>query len=147
MTFQQAVHSTLDITTGYRPGLQALGGYSTKIRVSDTRLLGGSVDIDACTVDKYPNANRWDYAFDYKGEAFFVEVHSAYTGEVDTVIAKLNWLKSWLRDRAPSLEEKKAKSRTPYYWLQSDKFEIPKTSRHFRLIVQEGLKPLSILIL
>ncbi len=147
MAFQQDVQNTPDIETGYKPGLQALGGNSSKINISDKRHIHGSVDIDSCIKLKYPrdNSNRWDYVFDYKKELFFVEVHPAITCEVKVVLNKLEWLKNWLRTQAPLLDRRKAQE--PYHWLQSGRFDIPKGSREFRLISENGLKPKPRLVL
>ena len=89
LTFEQAVKATPDVENGYKTGLGALGQYKNKINATNTRLLNGSVDIDACTTEKYPNANRWDYALAYNQKVYFVEVHSANTSEVSTVKRKL----------------------------------------------------------
>ncbi len=146
MTFQEIVLNTPDIATGYMSGLQALEkGHRHKVETDDRTLLGGSVDIDSCTTAKYPNDNRWDYAIDYDGKVYFVEVHSAITSEVSTVIAKFRWLKEWLRTEAPLLDRRKAQD--PYHWLQSNNFDIPKTAPQLRAIVQAGLKPKPKLIL
>ena len=63
MSFRQAVLATPDVATCYKTGLTALGTYSSKISVSNTSILNGSVDIDTCTSGLYQNENRWDYAF------------------------------------------------------------------------------------
>lgn len=143
MTFQQAVAATPDVATGFKPGLTALGNYSSKVTVADTTRLEGSIDIDTCTTAKYPNDNRWDYAFAYKGEAFFIEVHSANTSEVSTVIKKLQWLKNWLHQQAPEIGKLKAKNLPTFYWIQSKGFSIPKTSRQYRLAGSVGIKPIA----
>jgi hypothetical protein len=145
LTFKQAVEATPDVATGYTTGLTALGAYKTKILVSDTRLLQGSIDIDACTRVKYPGENRWDYAFAYNDEVLFVEVHSANTGQVRTVLKKLRWLKDWLNQQAPEINKLKSKKRSPFYWIQSKSFAIPKTSPQYRYAQAAGLKPVSIL--
>jgi len=142
MTFRQAVVATPDIRTGYKSGLSALGTYSNCVSVSETTKLQGSIDIDASTTAKYPNDNRWDYAFAYKDEVFFVEVHSAITSEVKTVLKKLQWLKDWLVAQAPEINKLKAKSRNPFIWVQSKNFQIPKTSPQYLMAVQKGLLPL-----
>jgi hypothetical protein len=147
MTFKQAVESTPDVATGFRVGLTALGSYSSKVVVSETTHLQGSVDIDTFTTAKYPNSNRWDYAFAYKGEAFFVEVHSANSGQVRTVLRKLQWLKDWLHHNAPEINKMRAKKRVPFYWIQSKGFAIPKTSPQYRAAEGAGLKPISTLTL
>jgi hypothetical protein len=140
MTFKEAVETTPDIATGFQTGLTALGRYKVKISISNTRLLEGSVDIDSCTTAQYPNNNRWDYAFAYNKEIYFIEVHSAYTGEVDVVLKKLQWLKDWLNNKAPNINRLKAKM--PYYWIQSNGFAIPKTSPQYKRITQARLKPI-----
>ena len=142
ITFKQAVEATPDVATGFRKGLTALGTYSSKISVSDTKHLQGSVDIDKSTTAKYPNSNRWDYALAYKGEIFFIEVHSANSSEVRTVLRKLQWLKDWLHQEAPKINELKAKNQSPFYWIQSKGFAIPKTSPQYRAAEGVGLKPI-----
>jgi len=143
MTFEQAVEATPDVATGFRSGLTALGTYSAKVSVSDTHLIEGSVDIDKCTTAKYPNSNRWDYAFAYKGEIFFIEVHSANSSEVRVVLRKLQWLKDWLHQEAPEMDKQKAKSCPSFYWIQTNGFAIPKTSPQYRAAGSAGLKPIA----
>jgi len=145
MSFKQAVEATPDVATGYKTGLTALGTHKSKISVTDTRLLHGSIDIDDCTRAKYPEENRWDYAFAYKDEVIFIEVHTANTREVKTVLKKLQWLKVWLNQQAPEINKLKTKKRPPFYWIQSNGFAIPKTSPQFRLVKASGLVPISIL--
>ncbi|WP_257667741.1 hypothetical protein [Parapedobacter tibetensis] len=36
----------------------------------------------------------------------------------------------------------RAKSRSPFYWVQSSKFNIPKTVKQHRQVVQAGIKPI-----
>jgi len=147
MTFKDAVTATPDIETCYQTGLKAFGANSKKVKLKDTTKCEGSVDIDACTSTLYPQSNRWDYCLAYEGEAYFVEVHPANTSEVVTVIKKLGWLKDWLDHKAPELNKLRAESRHPFYWIQSSNFSIPKTSRQYKLAAQEGIKPISMLIL
>ena len=147
MTFKKVVESTEEVKTCYQSGLRALGKYSLKVSLQDTTKCDGSIDIDAGVVRKYPNDNRWDYAFSYKSEVFFIEVHSANTGEVDVVLRKLQWLKDWLVRSAPEINKMKVKSRTPFYWVQSGSFNIPYNSSQFRLAATKGIKPIPKLIL
>ncbi|HEV3414685.1 MAG TPA: hypothetical protein VG101_19535 [Puia sp.] len=144
LTFRQAVEATDDISECFRNGLQGLGNHSGKIILGNTTQCSGSVNLDACTLQKYPQANRWDYIFCYKGEAFFVEVHSANTGEVSTVIRKLQWLRDWLNGSANEINSLKAKSSGPFYWVQSSGFHIPQNSPQFRLAAQSGIKPVAL---
>jgi hypothetical protein len=143
--FKQAVENTNDIKYSYQVGLKGLGANSAKIKLTDNRKCEGSVDIDTSTLQKYPQANRWDYLFSYEGKVYFVEVHSAKTDDVSVVLKKLNWLKEWLNTEAPEI--KKLKANQPYFWIQSNKFDIPKTSKQYRIIAQNGLKPIRILSL
>lgn len=145
ISFKKAVETTEDIKLCYKEGLTALGKYSAKVSVSNLKLLQGSVDIDKCTSSKYPNSNRWDYAFSYDGEVFFVEVHSANSREVSTVLRKLQWLKDWLNEEASEINKLKAKNKQTYYWIQSKRFAIPKTSPQYRAAINAGIRPISIL--
>ncbi len=142
MTFKKAVEDTPDVATCFKTGLTALGTDSSKVIVTDTPDLEGSIDIDACTTACYPNASRWDYAFAYKGEALFIEVHSANSSEVGTVLRKLKWLKDWLQKQAPEIDKLKAKKLSPFYWVQSKGFAIPKTSPQYRAAKAAGLIPI-----
>lgn len=145
MNFKAAVAETPDITNCYQPGLKALGTYSTKISPGNTTLCNGSVDVDSCTAALYPNANRWDYCIGYNNEAYFVEVHSANTSEVSTMLNKLQWLKDWLVNEAPELNKIKAKP--PYYWVMSGKYAILPNSSQARQIAAAGIKPIAKLTL
>jgi hypothetical protein len=139
--FKDAVQATPEIAANYKNGLSALGIYSAKIIVGNTKFLNGSIDIDSGTLDKYPNENRWDYAISYKNKVYFIEVHSAKTSEVKTVLKKLVWLKNWLNVKAPFIN--KLKAQKPYYWIQSKQFAIPKSSSQYRIAISAGLKPIN----
>ncbi len=144
--FKNAVESTLEIKNGYKIGLKALGNYSNKVQVDDTSKCNGSVDIDACTQAIYPQDNRWDFAFGYSDKAYFVEVHGAFTGEVSVVLKKLAWLKNWLISKAPELNKLKAKEQA-FVWIQSNGNHILKNSPQNRLLAQNGLTPVSKLVI
>jgi hypothetical protein len=135
--------ATPDIRNCYQKGLQGLNNHSHKIILQDPNKCGGSVDIDVCTTTKYPNSNRWDYVFDYKGEAFFMEVHSANTSEVSVVLKKLQWLIDWLQQNAPEIYKLKPKNKTAFYWVQSKEYNILKNSPQERIMVQKGIRPVA----
>lgn len=142
-TIKKAIEATPDIANAYQTGLRAMGKYSVKID-----LIGkaeGSVDIDAALTGKHPNANRWDYAFGYNSRIYFVEVHSANTSEVSTVLKKLQWLKDWLNEHAPEMNKHKAQP--AFYWLQSGKFNILPNSSQYRLASQKNLLPIPKLVI
>lgn len=89
MSFTSAVQATPLLEEALRPGLRALGSNSSKIRPNNSENCEGSVDIDTAVRWRYPNSSRWDYAFGYDGTTYFVEVHSAKTDEVSSVLKKL----------------------------------------------------------
>lgn len=89
-----AIQATSDIFPCFHTNsLKTLGQYRKKVNLS--KPCQGSVDIDLRLSSKYPNSNRWDYVIGYGDCAYFLEVHSAETSEVNVVLKKLNWLKDW----------------------------------------------------
>jgi hypothetical protein len=146
MTFREAVENTPDIATGYKTGLNALGQDRSKVSATNPRQLNGSVDIDSCTKERYPNENRWDYALSYNDKVYFVEVHPAKMDEIDVMLRKLQWLKDWLVRYAPHMNALE-KALPAYYWIQSGKYSIPKTAPQYRKISQNGLVPRPRLVL
>ncbi len=140
---ENAIRATPDIAYAYMPGLKALGSHSKKIVLSSA--CEGSADIDGAVAKKYPAANRWDYAFGYKGKIHFVEVHSANTGEVSTVLRKLQWLKDWLNEQAPEMN--KHKGDPAFCWIQSGNFNILQNSPQYRLAQQKKILPIKNLTL
>lgn len=138
--FRAAVSATPEVANCFQAGLQALGKYSQKVAPANLSKCEGSLDIDACTRVLYPTQNRWDYAVSYDSKVYFVEVHSAETGEVSTVLRKLQWLKDWLNRKAPEINKLKADA--PYYWIQSGRFSILKNSAQTKQIAQSGIRPI-----
>ena len=142
--FEAVVKAVTDISTGYKSGLSALGANSRYISLKYTRKLDGSVDIDSCTHDKYPDEHRWDYVLSYDGQAFFVEVHPATGGTVKEMEAKLIWLKQWLKQKARNLESYPS-GKPRYTWISSGKCGILKSSPEYRRAAVLGLLPMKIL--
>lgn len=137
MNFADAIRNTSEISRCLEAGLQALGSNSNKIKINSTRELAGSVDIDNCLKHSYPGAHLWDYVFGYKDHIYYVEVHPGSTGEVKTVIEKLNWLKLWRRNSSVCLETLRYCS--SYHWLSSGKTAITKKSKYSRELAQNGI--------
>lgn len=139
MSFTEAVRSTPELTECLKSGLQALGSNRRKIRVDSTRDLTGSVDIDACLARRYPNAPRWDYAFGYKDRVYYVEIHQGRTGEMENVIAKLEWLRQWRRRSAKSLEN--LKHQRTYHWISTGRIDsaFAKNNRYRRILRQKRI--------
>lgn len=125
---KSAVERTPDVKGHYEEGLHAMGSDSKYVKVPDTTLLLGSLDIDDATKDIYPDENRWDYAIEYKGEVFFIEVHAASTSEVGVMVGKLEWLKNWLEGKAPLIGRLRSKNKNAYYWVFTKKNGIIPTS-------------------
>lgn len=139
MSFTDAVRRTLELTECLKSGLQALGSNRRKIRVDSTRDLTGSVNIDACLARRYPNAPRWDYAFGYKDRVYYVEIHQGRTGEMENVIAKLEWLRQWRKRSAKSLEN--LKHQRTYHWISTGRIDsvFAKNNRYRRILRQKGI--------
>ena len=139
MSFADAVQRIPELTGCLKAGLQALGSNRHKIRVDATRTLTGSVDIDACLIRRYPNAPRWDYVFGYKDRVYYVEVHQGRTGEMEKVIAKLDWLRQWRERSAQSLED--LKHRSTYHWISTGRIDsaFGKNSRYRRILRQKSI--------
>jgi hypothetical protein len=138
--FETAVKETPEIANAYQQGLKAFGNYSHKIKLEKQANCQGSVEIDKAVEKLYPQENRWDYALCYAEKVYFVEIHSADTSEVSVVLKKFEWLKKWLREKAPLIERLKAEQ--PYFWVQSGHYDILKGSRQSKQIAAAGLRPI-----
>ena len=137
-----AVDKTEDVKGQFKTGLGAVkGNERQKIVVPYTRKITGSLDIDTSTAAKYPKANRWDYALEYDNETFFIEVHPGSTSEIPTIIAKLIWLKQWLKEKAPEIDVLKPKDKQPYHWIYTSKFAILPNSKYARQLAQKNIMP------
>lgn len=135
--FKDAIAKCDEIKRCFRPGLTALGVNSTSIKVKDTKKINGSVDIDASVKLLRPHEARWDYAFGYKGKAYFVEVHPADTKNVDEMIKKVVWLKNWLLSVARDLNT--LHECGIFHWIPSGRVKILKTSPQYKKIASNNL--------
>ncbi len=140
MNFTDAVQDIPEITQCLKNGLQALGGNSNKVTVRETRHLKGSVDIDICLLNRYPNKPRWDYVFGYKDRVYYVEVHPAdNTRKVREVTAKLQWLKQWRELSAKNLEG--LESQSTYHWISTGKTASSiKRGKYLQILAQNGIR-------
>jgi hypothetical protein len=136
MSFKEAISATPLLKNAYRNGLQALGNYSNKVRPSDTKKCEGSVDIDNAVKAIYPNDSRWDYVIGYDGITYFIEVHSADTSEVASVLKKFSWLKGFLVTDAPELNQQQKKR---FYWISSGGNNILRGSPQARKLALSGI--------
>jgi hypothetical protein len=134
MTFNQKVQNTQEIGDCYCQGLGALRrSDKNKIKAKEPHNFNGSINIDDCLKEKYPNANRWDYAIGYNNKTYFVEVHPAKPGEIRTIERKLEWLKNWKRN-TPFREDHN------FYWVASKGVGISRRSSYWKQIASLGLK-------
>ena len=91
--FKAAVLKCDEIKGALSPELTAMKGNSKVVKVKNSKLINGSIDIDDALRYTYPNDSRWDYVVGYDNEVFFIEVHPAATSNVGEMINKVNWLK------------------------------------------------------
>ena len=138
VSFKNSVRKCMDIKDALKSGLSALKANSKYVKVTNTKLLDGSVDIDEAVRDKYPEDSRWDYVVGYANEAFFIEVHPAATSNIDDMVKKVKWLKNWLASSAPDL--KSLHKIEVYYWIPSGRVSILKGSVQDRKIAANHLQ-------
>lgn len=136
--FESAVNSIDDLKKGYRKGLQALKGNSSKVSIKDSSKLLGSVDIDECTKSIYPQDSRWDFAIGYNQKAWFVEVHPANTSNVKEMVKKVQWLEGWLVGKGKALAN--IRNDNFHYWIPSGRVCILKTSRQYKNLAEHKIQ-------
>lgn len=138
--FQIAIEKTDEISTSYYKGIQAIKNCDkSKIVVGNLSNIDGSIDIDNATKHLYPESNRWDYAIGYNNKVCYIEVHPAYTGEVEKIAQKLFWLKEWLNDKAPLLSSL-PKAQIPFVWLSTKGVHIIPQSKQYKRLSSLGIK-------
>lgn len=143
---EYAVNATDDVKGNFHVGLGAIrNDDKQKFHESNSLKIQGSLDIETSTESIYPQDDRWDYAVEYNGETFFIDIHPGSTSEVEIVISKLNWLKQWLKEKAPCINTLKPHNKPPYYWIYTNtkEYAILRNSRYGRLLAQNGLKPVN----
>jgi hypothetical protein len=143
MKFKTAVLGTPVLAAAYRRGLQALKRSDiAHITCEEPRILTGSVDVETALNRALPNMPLWDYAVGVQGDQkadaiIWIEVHPASsTGEVNTVLSKLNWLKSWLLETAPKLNGLSRK----YVWVATGAVAFSSNSPQRRRVAHAGLQ-------
>lgn len=128
-----------------------MGKNSSKIVCSDSRRLTGSLALDDALREDpdHKNASRWDYGIGYKPSkgnerVVWIEVHHASTGEVETVIRKIEWLRKQLKSKAFKAlnlltESSSDVSPAPFIWLATKGVHILKGSPQSRRLAVSGL--------
>ncbi len=143
--FQLAVEATSVVGHAFHAGIQALEEQHKQM-LEDKHLATGSLALDETLKKTKPHgdAHRWDYAIglsaaNNKERVLWLEPHRAGSGEAQTVIDKLEWLKGWLRDSAPELD----KLHKAFVWLGTNK-ENPNDRRRRNDFAQKhGLRRVS----
>ena len=151
MTFEDAVRAApVPVCDAYQLGKQALKGeHRDRVTCTDPRRFTGSIDLEEA-LSKSPTqtpTNPWDYGMGFRERdghevALWIEVHPASTTEVSTVLRKLEWLQSWLRQEASALHalSQRHLGASNYFWLATAAgVHISATSPLARCLRQAGL--------
>ena len=143
MTFREAVEATAAIAASFADGLQALSEVDRgRLTISYPRRLRGSVNIDDALRGRDPKEFRWDYGIGLgagQGDehALWIEVHSANSLHIDTVVKKRRWLRQWLDTEGAAMKE--ITPRSNYVWLASGSVALPKDSPQRKRLAMEGI--------
>lgn len=105
-------------------GLGALiSADKSHIKVPNTSFIKGSLALDSAAKQDMPTDSRWDYAIDYNGEVFFIEIHPASTSEISTMIKKVDCLRQWLAAIGADLLSLPPVNRK-FYWVSSGNTQL-----------------------
>lgn len=116
MSFSDCLNNA-GLSDHLKPGLQALGGDSTKVHCRDKGKLLGSINLDEAYEAAQPNASRWDYGIGLSmgdaSRAEWIEVHPANSREVRTMLAKLDWLRRTIQQWPAPCDNLESR----YHWV------------------------------
>jgi hypothetical protein len=142
VTFKKAVLQTPKLQSAWQPGLQALRAEDKPhIKAEDTQRLRGSADVDAALRPSEPQANRWDFAVGYQHTnrrnevIYWIETHTGSDDQIEVVLKKLEWLKTWMRRQGNRL----ASFERDIVWTSSGHTLFTKGSRQVKALAQVGL--------
>lgn len=95
-----------------------------------------SLEIDESLRQGNERDNRWDYLLGHEESALVVglEPHSAYTGEVSTVIAKKSSARQQLKNHLAH-----GSKITAWFWVASGKVDFAPHDKVVRRLEQEGI--------
>jgi len=143
MTFKKAVELNPHLQGGWRTGLRALREVDrNRVATEDTRRHKGSVDVESCLKASRPFHRQWDYAIGYQPTnlaeevVYWIEVHPANPGEVNVVLEKLAWLRTWLENNGAHLNSMKR----AYVWISSGTTSFSQRSPQARRMAQARLR-------
>ena len=60
------------------------------------------------------------------------------------MLKKLEWIKTWLPQKAPQINRLTTKNKSAFFWVQSSNFNIPKHTTQYKMIVQKKILPMPI---
>lgn len=149
MSFRDAVEGAdAPLPDALRRGLQALQARdkgNVRTRSKPAEAWTGSIHVDEALRDERPRETRWDYGIGYvtpegREHAVWVEVHSADTKHVAEVLAKLGWLKEYLRTSAEALLTMSDRPEGSFFWVARSKVDIRTGSPEERSLVKAGLE-------
>lgn len=142
--FQSAVEATPVVAHAFCAGIQALEERDKRL-LEDKNLATGSLALDKTLqeAELFPNDNRWDYGIGLSApktteRVLWLEPHHAGSGQAEKVIKKLQWLNSWLRQKAPELE--KLRKDFVFVWLVTSKENPNDRQRRTTLARRHGLR-------
>jgi len=144
MTFKDAIDQTPYLKGQWQPGLGALRSQDRNhIQPETPRKLTGSVDIDNAlkSLKAHAQANRWDFAIGFKHDnrtnelIYWVETHSGSDNQIRVMLAKLEWLKNWLKSEGKLL----AQFECDFVWVPSGRTRFTQGSQQVRVLAQKGL--------
>lgn len=124
-------------------GLNALTSADKRhVKVPNTSLIKGSLALDNAAKQDMPDNYRWDYAIDYNGNVYFLEIHPASTSEIGTMINKVDGLLQWLKAIDADLITLPPVNRK-FYWVSSGKTDlrIIPNSRQAKQLAAKKIKP------
>jgi hypothetical protein len=137
--FKRAIQACPATRGGYCDGLQAIhASHRDKFTCRKPRALTGSIDLDASLRAALPNDPRWDYGIGYAPEGrekvAWIEVHPASSDHVSEVIAKYEWLRSWLSRNIHELSPPSA-----VLWVASGRITLLRNGQAARRLARSGL--------
>ena len=151
MKFRDAVgQAEHPVNTACESGKRALEKRHRKlVNCDEPQRITGSVNLDAALakVPKYASQPRWDYGLGYLAKdgherALWVEVHTATTREVSSVLRKLKWLKQWLDSSADELRKltDSADEKDRFVWIASNGVHISPNSKQARELSRSAIR-------
>jgi hypothetical protein len=133
-----ALKSGSSLQPEIRPGLDALIKADRQLVAESERpKVGDSLDLDAATVQEFPNDHRWDYLLSVPAASRIigVEPHSAKDSEIRVVIAKKSAAVVYLRDHLVSPHRIAA-----WYWVCQGAVGFSRMERARRILDQAGIE-------